>query len=149
MASPLCQGIPPSRQPRPDLHSRMLTEQGMAGETPQQMTAAEAVVAALAGHGVDSVYALPGVQNAHLFATLYKAVNRIRTVHTRHEQGAAYMALGAALATAKPQAFGVVPGPGLHNASAAMLTAYSMNAPVPALVGEIPERDIGRHLGHL
>ena len=36
---------------------------------------------------------------------LYKAGNRIRTVHTRHEQGSAYMALGAALATAKPQAF--------------------------------------------
>ena len=36
----------------------------------------------------------------------------IRTVHTRHEQGAAYMALGAALATGKPQACAVVPGPG-------------------------------------
>jgi acetolactate synthase-1/2/3 large subunit len=121
----------------------------MASEAHQQMTAAEAVVASLAAHGVDTVYALPGVQNDHLFDALYKAGNRIRTVHTRHEQGAAYMALGAALATAKPQAFAVVPGPGLLNASAALLTAYSMNAPVLALVGEIPERDIGRHLGHL
>ena len=43
----------------------------------------------------------------------------------------------------------VVPGPGLLNASAALLTAYSMNAPVLALVGQIPERDIGRKLGHL
>ena len=48
----------------------------------------------------------------------------IRTVHTRHEQGAAYMALGAALATGKPQAYAVVPGPGLLNPSAALLTAY-------------------------
>ena len=121
----------------------------MATETPQQMTTAEAVVASLAAHGVDTVYALPGVQNDHLFDALYKAGNRIRTVHTRHEQGAAYMALGAALATAKPQAFAVVNGPGLLNASAALLTAYSMNAPVLALVGQIPDRDIGRHLGHL
>jgi acetolactate synthase-1/2/3 large subunit len=121
----------------------------MASHTPQQMTAAEAVVASLAAHGIDTVYALPGVQNDHLFDALYKASNRIRTVHTRHEQGAAYMALGAALATGRPQAFAVVPGPGLLNASAALLTAYSMNAPVLALVGEIPERDIGRHLGHL
>ena len=59
-------------------------------------------------------------------------------VHTRHEQGAAYMALGAALATGKPQANAVVPGPGLLNASAALLTAYSMNAQVLALVGQIP-----------
>ena len=70
-------------------------------------------------------------------------------MHTRHEQGAAYMALGAALATGKPQACAVVPGPGLLNASAALLTAYSMNAPVLALVGQIPDVDIGRALGHL
>src|SRR5262249_21822280 len=98
---------------------------------------------------IDTVYALPGVQNDHLFDALYRASNRIRTTHTRHEQGAAYMALGAALATGRPQAFAVVPGPGLLNASAALLTAYSMNAPVLALVGEIPDRDIDRHLGHL
>ena len=59
------------------------------------------------------------------------------------------MALGAALATGKPQAYAVVPGPGLLNSSAALLTAYSMNAPVLALVGQIPDRDIGRKLGHL
>jgi acetolactate synthase I/II/III large subunit len=113
------------------------------------MTTAEATVASLVGHGVDVVYALPGVQNDQLFDALFKAQNRIRTVHTRHEQGAAYMALGAALATGRPQAFAVVPGPGLLNGAAALLTAYSMNAPVLALVGQIPEADIGRDLGHL
>ena len=113
------------------------------------MTTAEAIVAALIAHGLDTIYALPGVQNDHLFDALFKASDRIRTIHTRHEQGAAYMALGAALATGKPQAFAVVPGPGLLNASAALLTAYSMNAPVLALVGQIPDRDIGRKLGQL
>ena len=43
----------------------------------------------------------------------------------------------------------MVPGPGLLNSAAALLTAYSMNAPVLALIGEIPDADIGRHLGHL
>jgi acetolactate synthase-1/2/3 large subunit len=114
-----------------------------------RMTTAEATVASLAGHGIDTVYALPGVQNDQLFDALFKASNRIRTIHTRHEQGAAYMALGAALATGRPQAYAVVPGPGLLNSAAALLTAYSMNAPVLALVGQIPEGDIGRDLGHL
>ncbi|MGB9365555.1 MAG: thiamine pyrophosphate-dependent enzyme [Xanthobacteraceae bacterium] len=113
------------------------------------MTTAEAIVASLIAHGLDTIYALPGVQNDHLFDALFKAQDRIRTVHTRHEQGAAYMALGAALATGKRQAFAVVPGPGLLNASAALLTAYSMNAPVLALVGQIPDRGIGRKLGQL
>jgi acetolactate synthase-1/2/3 large subunit len=113
------------------------------------MTAAEATVDAIAAHGIDTVYALPGVQNDFLFEALFKFGDRVRTVHTRHEQGAAYMALGAALATGRPHAYAVVPGPGLLNSSAALLTAYSMNAPVLALIGEIPDADIGRHLGHL
>ena len=77
-----------------------------------QMTTAEAIVAALIAHGLDTLYALPGVQNDHLFDALFKSSELIRTVHTRHEQGAAYMALGAALATGRPQACAVVPGPG-------------------------------------
>jgi len=113
------------------------------------MTAAEAVVATLVAHGVDTVYALPGVQNDLLFEALFKFSDRLRTVHTRHEQGAAYMALGAALATGKPQAYAVVPGPGFLNSAAALLTAYSMNAPVLALIGQIPNADIGKGLGHL
>ncbi len=121
-------------------------ERGTAAEI---MTAAEAVVATLISHGLDTVYALPGVQNDHLFEALFKFSDRLRTIHTRHEQAAAYMALGAALATGKPQAFAVVPGPGLLNAGAALLTAYAMNAPVLALIGQIPDADIGRHLGHL
>jgi acetolactate synthase I/II/III large subunit len=84
-----------------------------------------------------------------LFDALFKAADRIRTVHTRHEQGAAYMALGAALATGAPQAYSVVPGPGLLNSAAALLTAYGTNAPVLALIGHIPQAAIGRNLGHL
>src|SRR5271170_4782102 len=113
------------------------------------MTTGEAVAATLIAHGLDTVYALPGVQNDLLFEALFKFSDRLRTVHTRHEQGAAYMALGAALATGKSQAYAVVPGPGLLNSAAALLTAYSMNAPLLGLIGQIPDADIGRGLGHL
>ncbi len=41
------------------------------------------------------------------------------------------------------------PGPGFLNAAAALLTAYAMNAPVLGLIGQIPDADIGRGLGHL
>jgi acetolactate synthase I/II/III large subunit len=113
------------------------------------MTTAEATVASLIAHGIDTMYALPGVHNDYLFDALFKASDAIRVVHSRHEQGAAYMALGAALATNKPQPYAVVPGPGLLNTGAALLTAYSMNAPVLALIGQIPDADIGRGVGHL
>jgi len=113
------------------------------------MTTAEATVAALITHGVDTIYALPGVHNDFFFDALFKAADHMRVVHTRHEQGAAYLAHGAALATGKPQVYSVVPGPGLLNSAAALLTAYGMNAPVLALVGQIPQSAIGRGLGHL
>lgn len=113
------------------------------------MTTGEATVASLLAHGIDTLYALPGVHNDHLFDALFKASEQIRVVHSRHEQGAALMALGAALATGKPQAYAVVPGPGLLNTGTALLTAYAMNAPVLALIGQIPQADIGRGLGHL
>src|SRR5207253_2706156 len=115
----------------------------------ERMTTAEATVATLIAHGLDTIYALPGLHNDPLFDALFKAAGSIRTIHTRHEQGCAYMALGAALATGKPQAYAVVPGPGLLNSAAALLTAYGMNAPVLALVGEIPQATIGRGLGFL
>jgi len=117
--------------------------------TADSMTTAEATVETLLAHGLDTVYGLPGVHNDHLFDAFQRASDKLRVIHTRHEQGAAYMALGAALATGRPQAYAVVPGPGLLNSGAALLTAYGMNAPVLGLIGQIPKGDIGRGLGHL
>lgn len=115
----------------------------------RNMSTAEALVDTLVLNGIDIVYGLPGLHNDPLFDAFYKAKGRLRVVHPRHEQGTAYMALGAALATGKPQVCAVVPGPGFLNASAALLTAQGMNAPVVALVGQIPESDIDRGHGHL
>jgi acetolactate synthase-1/2/3 large subunit len=113
------------------------------------MTTAEALVESLIRHGVTTVFGLPGMHNDPLFDALYLAKNRVRTIHTRHEQTAAYMALGAALATGKPQTYSVVPGPGFLSSTAALLTAFAMNAPVLALAGQIRQHDIDRGHGWL
>ena len=114
-----------------------------------QMTTAQATVETLLRHGIDTVYAVPGVHNDHLFDALYHASSRIRVIHARHEQTAGYMAMGAALATGRPQVLAVVPGPGLLNASAALLTAHATGAPVIALVGQIRQAHIDRGYGNL
>ena len=114
-----------------------------------RMSTAEATVETLLRHGLDTIYALPGLHQDPLFDAFYHASDRLRVIHPRHEQMAAYMALGAALVTGKPQAFAVVPGPGMLNAGAALLTAYGMNAPVIGLIGQIPQADIDRGHGHL
>ena len=115
----------------------------------QRMTTAEATVESLLRHGIGQIYALPGVHNDHLFDAIQRSDGRMRVLHTRHEQTAAYMALGAAMATGRPQAFSVVPGPGMLNAAAALLNAYAAGMPVLALIGQIPSDTIDRAYGQL
>ena len=94
---------------------------------------ANLTVQGLIANGIENLYCLPGVQNDGFFDTLFDSTDRLTPIQTRHEQGAAYMAMGAALATGTPQAFCVVPGPGFLNATAALSTAYAVNAPILAL----------------
>ena len=115
----------------------------------QRQNTAEAIVAHLVANGIDRLYCLPGVQNDPFFDALFHERESLRPIHTRHEQGAAYMALGAALATGRPQAMCVVPGPGFLNAASPLATAYSTNARIFALVGQIAAPLLGRMTGAL
>lgn len=114
-----------------------------------KVSGGEAIVQSLIAHGVDTVFGLPGVQNDHLFNAFYDNRDKIRVIHSRHEQGAAYMALGYALATGKVGVCSVVPGPGFLNATAALATAYSTNAKVLCLVGQIQSDSINKGYGLL
>jgi acetolactate synthase-1/2/3 large subunit len=102
------------------------------------MTGGEAAVRSLLANGVTTLFALPGIQNDWLFNALYDHRDRIRVIHTRHEQGAAFMALGATLATGELAVCSVVPGPGVLNAATALATAYALNAKLLFLTGGIP-----------
>src|SRR5215469_13624222 len=95
-----------------------------------RMTGGGALVEMLRRHQVDTIFALPGVQNDALFIAFYDAGEALRVIHTRHEQGAAYMAFGYARASGKVGTYAVVPGPGLLNTTAALATAYATNARV-------------------
>ena len=114
-----------------------------------KMTGGKSLVEMLCRHGVDTIFALPGVQNDALFVAFYDAGEALRVIHTRHEQGAAYMAYGYARASGKVGAYAVVPGPGLLNTTAALSTAYATNAPVLCISGQIPSDLIGRGFGLL
>ncbi len=113
------------------------------------LTTAQAVVSMLELNGIDTLFCLPGVQNDAFFDALYDRTNAIRPIHARHEQACAYMALGYAMATGRPSAYVVVPGPGFLNTTAALSTAYAVNAPVLALTGQIQQSMIGRNVGLL
>lgn len=129
------------------------TETGSTnGSLAVTMTGGQALVASLRTQGIDTIFALPGVQLDGAFDALYDVEKRgdIRIYHTRHEQTAAYMADGYARATGKMGVCMVVPGPGLLNATAALSTAYACNQPVLCVTGQINAASIegGKGLLH-
>lgn len=114
-----------------------------------RMTGGEAIVDGLLRHGIDTIFGLPGVQTYALFDAFALNANRLRLINARHEQTTAYMALGYACATGRPAAYAVVPGPGVLNTTAALATAWGVNAPVLCLTGQVPSAMIGRGRGQL
>ncbi len=112
-------------------------------------TGGEAIVTQLLQQGVDTVFALPGAQIYGLFDALHQAGSNLRVIGARHEQACAYMAFGYARSTGRPGVYAVVPGPGMLNTSAALVTALGCNAPVLCLTGQVPSEYLGRGRGHL
>ena len=107
----------------------------------------EAIVNGLVAHGVDTVFGLPGAQIYGLFDAFHQA--QLKVIGARHEQACGYMAFGYARSSGKPGVFSVVPGPGVLNAGAAMLTAFGSNEPVLCLTGQVPTAFLGKGRGHL
>ncbi|NNE26103.1 MAG: acetolactate synthase, partial [Saprospiraceae bacterium] len=114
-----------------------------------ELTGGQAVVRSLIKAGIKKVYGLPGVQNDWLYNAFYDYRDEIEVLHTRHEQGAAYMALGHYLATGDASVYNIVPGPGFLNSCGALSTAWGLNAKTLCLVGQIPRKVQGKGLGVL
>lgn len=113
-----------------------------------KLTTGEVIAKSLTANGVDTVFGIPG---AHMydFNDALAREKGVRFIHTRHEQGAGYMAYGYARSSGKTGVYTVVPGPGLLNSGAALCTAYGANTPVMCLTGNIMSHLIGQGRGQL
>jgi acetolactate synthase-1/2/3 large subunit len=114
-----------------------------------EMSGAQALVRQLRSEGVDTIFALPGVQIMAAFDALHEAQNDISLVHVRHEQATTYMADGYARASGEIGTAMMGPGPGLQNASAGIGNAYAASSPVLVISGQINREDIGKGIGIL
>jgi acetolactate synthase-1/2/3 large subunit len=115
-----------------------------------RLTGGQALVQSLLSEGVDTIFGIPGVQLDWAYNALYDVGDKIRVVHTRHEQATAYMADGYSRSTGKVGTYLVVPGPGVLNTTGALSTAYACNSKVLCLTGQIQSDaiDLGRGLLH-
>jgi acetolactate synthase I/II/III large subunit len=113
----------------------------------RQLTGGAAIAEAARMNGMTTIFGVPGVQIYPLFDALHGT--DVDVIVPRHEQAAAYMAMGYAKSSGKTGVFTVVPGPGVLNASAALCTAMGNCAPVVCLTGQVPSSFFGRGRGHL
>jgi acetolactate synthase-1/2/3 large subunit len=113
----------------------------------RQLTGGAAIVAAARVNGMKTIFGVPGAQIYPLFDALHGT--DVELVVPRHEQAAAYMAMGYAKSTGRTGVFTVVPGPGVLNASAALCTAMGNCSPIVCLTGQVPSSFLGRGRGHL
>ena len=113
------------------------------------VTGAQALVRQLIAEGVDTIFALPGVQIMAAFDAFYEYRDDIRLVHVRHEQATTYMADGYAKATGKVGVAMAVPGPGAINAGSGLGTAYATSTPVLLISGQIDSGSLGKREGQL
>ena len=108
-----------------------------------RMTGGGALVEMLRRHDVDSIFALPGVQNDALFVAFYDAGEALRVIHTRHEQGAAYMAFGYARASGKVGVAIATSGPGATNLVTGIATAMLDSIPMVCVTGQVSSKVLG------
>jgi len=114
-----------------------------------ELTGGGAIIKSLLKHDIDTIFGLPGGQTYELFDAIYQEDGAIQVINARHEQGVAYMAYGYARSTGRTGVYSVVPGPGVLNTTSALCTAYSTNAPVMCIAGQIPSAWIDKGVGFL
>jgi acetolactate synthase-1/2/3 large subunit len=110
-------------------------------------TVAARLVELLRGHGVDTVFGIPGVHTIELYRAL--ASSGLRHVTPRHEQGAGFMADGYARRTGRPGVAFVITGPGLTNILTAMAQARADSIPMLVVSGAGARAGLGRDHGAL
>ena len=100
------------------------------------------MVECLEREGVEIMFGIPGGQAIPLFDALYDS-KKIKTVLTRHEQGAAHMADGYSRSTGRTGVCIATSGPGATNLVTGLATAYMDSIPMVAITGQVATHLIG------
>lgn len=100
------------------------------------MRAADALIAAIASRGVDTVFGIPGGAALPLYDAL-AARPDVRHVLTRHEAAAGHAAEGWARTTGRPGVALATSGPGAVNLLTAVADAWMDSVPVVFICGQV------------
>ena len=109
-----------------------------------RLTGSQIFVEVLIEQGVDLLFGYPGGAVLNLYDELYKSADRIKTILTAHEQGAAHAADGYARATGRTGVVLATSGPGATNLVTGIATAYMDSVPMVAFTGNVATDLLGR-----
>ncbi|HVL00426.1 MAG TPA: biosynthetic-type acetolactate synthase large subunit, partial [Dongiaceae bacterium] len=102
---------------------------------------AQAIIAGLQRHGIDTIFGYPGGCIMPLYDALLES--DIRHVLCRHEQGAALAADGYARASGRLGVCVATSGPGATNLITGIANAYMDSIPLLVLTGQVPRALMG------
>lgn len=112
------------------------------------LSGAQALVATLRSHNVDTIFGIPGVHTLPIYDALYGEPG-LRHILARHEQGAGFMADGYARASGKPGVVCTITGPGVTNVATPLASAYADSVPLLVISTSLPRASLGRSRGEL
>lgn len=106
-------------------------------EAPIRRSGGQWVAAALAHHGIDTAFGVPGESYLAVLDGLHDVKDKVRFVVCRQEGGAANMADAYGKLTGRPAALMVTRGPGAANATVGVHTAFQDSTPMLVLIGQV------------
>lgn len=107
------------------------------------MRVANLIIETLTELGVDTYYGIPGGAIACIYDALVD-YPKLRVVNSRHEAGAAFMAMGHARTGGNIACLLTTSGPGITNAITGLAAAAAEGIPLIAIGGEVPRKNFGR-----
>lgn len=110
-------------------------------EPGQMIRGADAVIKVLAAHGVTTVFGYPGGAIMPIYDALYGS--SVEHLLSRHEQGAAFAAVGYARASGKTGVCFATSGPGATNLITSLADALLDSVPIVAITGQVSTAVIG------
>lgn len=105
-------------------------------------------IAALEARSIPFLFNLPGTQTLSLLRKLAENPEGPRAIFIRHEQAAAYGAVGYAKVTGRPAVCLAVPGPGATNMLTGVASALADGIPLVVATPQVPAEMLGRGVLH-
>jgi acetolactate synthase-1/2/3 large subunit len=109
----------------------------------ERISGSEALLRCLIEEGVKTIFGYPGGAIMPIYDELYKYVDKLDHILTRHEQGAVHAAQGFARVTGKTGVAFATSGPGATNLITGIADAQIDSTPLVCITGQVPSHLLG------